>query len=281
MFELLDKTLAAMFADPRAGIALPPLSNVDVTFLTPEKNYPIDNESINLYLYETRENRELRSAEPIFETRNGLSIRRRPPLRVDCAYLVTTWSKLTGAAKIEAEHRMLGHALNWLSRFAVIPPRYLTTGGLGGQMFEPPTLVAQLDAVKNAGEFWSALGIPPRPFFNLIVTITMDLDQAIEEFPVTSVLSSYQAIGGGAEQRIAIGGTVRDLAQKTVRDAWVRLEPVGLSTVTDAAGHFIFDNVAGGAGMLLRARAPGKGEAQIPNLEIPSLTGTYDLQFPN
>jgi Pvc16 N-terminal domain len=284
MFELLDKTLSAMLTESRPGVALPQLSNVHVSFLTPEKTYNFQQDNINLYLYETRENRELRSAAPIFESRGGLSVRRRPPLRVDCAYLVTAWSMLTQDAKVEAEHRLLGYAFNWLSRFPVVPDFYLQQGGLVGQVFEPPTLVAQLDTVKNAGEFWVSLGIPPRPFFNLIVTITMDLDQALEEFPVTTVLTTYQqdSNAASAEQRIAIGGTVRDNANQTVRDAWVRLEPAGITTVTDATGRFIFDNIAGGTGITLRARAPGKGEASTPaGFQIPSLTGNYDLQFPN
>ena len=284
MFELLDKTLSAMLSESRVGVALPQLANIDVSFLTPEKTYNYQSDNINLYLYETRENRELRSAEPVFETRNGLSIRRNPPLRVDCAYLVTAWSKLAQDAKVEAEHRLLGYAFNWLSRFPVIPEHYLQQGGLGGQVFDPPTLVAQLDAIKNVGEFWSALGIPPRPFFNLIVTITMELDQARVEFPVTTVLADYQQSGrpGSAERRIAIGGTVRDNARNPVRDAWVRLEPAGLTSTTDADGRFVFENITGGTGITLRARAPGKGEASTPaGFQIPSLTGNYDLQFPN
>ena len=37
-------------------------------------------------------------------------------------------------------------------------------------------MVAQMDPNKNAGDFWFALGIPPRPAFYLVATIAMDLD---------------------------------------------------------------------------------------------------------
>jgi hypothetical protein len=283
MFELLDASLAALLKDSRLSTALAQLPTANVRFQTPG-TYAPDRATVSLFLYETRENRELRDPVPIIQPRNGLSVRRRPPLRVDCAYLVTAWSNLIGEDKITAEHGLLAEALNWLTRFPLIPDRYLQLGGLTGQVFAPPTLVAQMDAAKSVGEFWSALGIPPRPFFNLIVTITMDLDQALEEFPVTTVLTSYQqrSNAASAEQRIAIGGTVRDRANNTVRDAWVRLEPVGLTTVSDADGRFIFENIAAGTGVTLRARAPGKGEASTPaGFQIPSLTGNYDLQFPN
>jgi hypothetical protein len=281
MFELLDKTLAELMA--RAPFTA--LGAASTSFETPEKTFIPNDELVNLFLYETRENRELRDSVPIIEQRNGLSVRRNPPLRVDCCYLVTTWSMESGADKVAAEHALLAQAFNWLSRFPVIPQWALTAGGLTGQAFAPPTLVAQMDPVKSVGEFWSALGIAPRPFFNLMVTITMDLDLSLEEFPVTTMLTNYYA-GDPArgDRRALIAGTVRDRNATAVRDAWVRLEPAGFTTVTDSAGHFVFDNVAPGAGMTLRARAPGFTEAtlpnaQIPSLDIPSVDGHYDLTF--
>ncbi|MEJ1961458.1 MAG: Pvc16 family protein [Gammaproteobacteria bacterium] len=280
MFNLLDDTLKAMLNDESLASLLPELFNADISFLTPEKPYAPGQGTVNLFLYETRENRELRNLAPTIEQRNGLSVRRRPPLRVDCAYLVTTWSDERGATKVDAEHALLAQAFNWLSRFPVIPDSYLQIANLSGQAFAPPTLVAQMDAAKNVGEFWSALGIAPRPFFNLIVTVTLDLDQALEEFPVTTVLAHHQAGNASSEEeRVIIGGTVRDRARQPVRDAWVRLEPAGLTSVTDAAGHFIFDNIARGTGLLLRARAPGFDEVSLNNFDIPARSGNYDLQF--
>jgi hypothetical protein len=280
MFNLLDDTLAALLNDETLTVLLPQLYNADISFLTPDKTFQPARGTVNLFLYETRENRELREVVPTIEQRNGVSIRSRPPLRVDCAYLVTTWSNERIARKVAAEHALLAQAFNWLSRFPVIPQSYMDTAGLAGQVFAPPTLVAQMDAAKNVGEFWSALGIAPRPFFNLIVTLSMDLDLLLAEFPVTTVLTDYHARGpASAEERVIIGGTVRDNARRPVRDAWVRLEPAGVTSVTDAAGHFIFNNVVRSAGISLRARASGFAEAGPSNFSIPSQSGNYDLQF--
>jgi hypothetical protein len=280
VFDSLDGALKSLLHDAAVNAALPSLYNAVVSFVTPENGYGPDQETVNLFLYETRENRDLRDPAPITEQRNGLSVRRRPPLRVDCAYMVTAWSKQTGGDKVAAEHQLLGQAFNWLSRFPVIPDRCLLAAGMTGQVFPPPTLVAQMDAAKNVGEFWSALGIPPRPFFNLIVTIAMDLDQALEESLVTTLSTRYHAgDSAGAEERIILGGTVRDRSSRPVADAWVRLEPAGLTQVTDGAGRFIFADVARGAGMTLRARAPGLGEAVRSPVEIPSVTRDYDLNF--
>jgi len=282
MFDLLDRVLQLMLDDASMKGILPELYNADVSFITPAKAHPPTQETVNLFLYETRENRELRDPAPVIEIRDGLSFRRRPPLRVDCAYMVTAWSKKSGADKVAAEHKLLAQAFNWLSRFPVIPDHFLTAAGLIGQVFPPPTLVAQMDGAKNFGEFWHALEIPPRPYFNLIVTIAMELDQALEDSIVTTISSSYLQASdpASAEERIIIGGTVRDKFSKPLADVWVRLEPGGMTQVTDVSGHFVFSGVARGGAVTLRARATGLGEVSLPNVEIPSLSGTYDLQFP-
>ncbi len=274
MFELLDDTLKIILDDPQVGTTFPELFNADVSFVTPEKGYISAQETVNLFFYEAKENRELRDPEPILDQRNGMSVHRRPQLRVDCTYLVTAWSKQTGAAKVTAEHQLLGQALNWLSRFPEIPESYLTAGGLANQVFSPPTLVAQMDPVKNAGEFWAALGIAPRPFFNVIVTIAMDLDKSFDAPIVTTISAAV-----GEEELTLVGGTVRDSGSNPVADAWVRLEPAGLTQVTDDTGHFIFTNVKRGSGMTLRARARDLGETTRSPVEIPSLTRDYDLNF--
>jgi hypothetical protein len=279
MFQLLDDTLRAMLDDAAMATVFPDLFNADVSFVTPEKGGTPTTEAVNLFLYETRENRDLRDAEPIVTVQNGMSLRRQPPLRVDCAYLVTAWSKQIGAAKVAAEHRMLGQAFNWFSRFRTIPDRYVQAAGLAGQMFPPPTLVAQMDAAKNVGEFWSALGIAPRPFFNLIVTVAMDLDLGFEDPIVTTLQASYLHGDGAREARIILGGTVRDTTGRPVADAWVRLEPSGVTHVTDRRGRFLFGDVTSGSGLTLRARAPGYGEVARSPVDIPSVTRDYDLQF--
>lgn len=285
MFNLLDDTLKSLLDDAPPSAVGVHFGTADISFETPEKGFaPRQGDlAINLFLYEVKENRELRQAMPDRSTMNGLAIRRRAPLRVDCAYMVTAWSNISTQDNVANAHKLLGQAFNWLSRFPVIPDRYVQAGGLTGQLYAPPTMVAQMDGAKSAGEFWSALGIPPRPYFNLIVTICMDLEQSVEDSIVTTVSSRYGMTGAAAtEELVMIGGMVRDGGGDPVADAWVRLEPLNpLSRsqiqVSDAAGHFIFDRVAKGAGYTLRVRAQGRPENSVPNVEIPSLTGTYDL----
>ena len=166
---------------------------------------------MDLFLYDVKENRELRDPTPIIEPSGtpGVSIRRAPPIRVDCSYIVTCWSTNTGPAKVVEEHRLLAETLSWLSRFPTIPPSFLQ-GSLNNQLYPLPTIVAQMDPNKNAGDFWIALGIPPRPAFYLTATVAMLLGAGVETPLVTTAIASYQQGRESApsEEWINIGGVV-------------------------------------------------------------------------
>lgn len=276
MFHLLDATLDKLLND---GAAPPMVVAAEVSFVTPEKGFtpPHQDLAINLFLYDVKENRELRQVPPFVEQKNGISINHSPPLRVDCAYLITAWSKKSGAIGVSDSHALLGEAFRWLSRFPVIPEHCIAQG-MPPQLFSPPSMVAQMDGAKSAGEFWHALGIPPRPYFNLIVTVCMDLDRMVEDALVTTVSTAYQKNDpNGMEERMIIGGTVRDGLGMAVPDAWVRIDPLGDTQVTNAEGQFVFDRVVRGQAVTLRVRARGYQEASRSFAEVPSFTGEYDL----
>ena len=92
--------------------------------------------TLNLFLHEVSENRDLRDPEPIYTLEHGTYKKLMPPLRIDCCYLVTAWSSKSGAQRAAEEHQLLGQALAWLSRFGTIPETYLR--GVAGR----PTLSA-------------------------------------------------------------------------------------------------------------------------------------------
>lgn len=284
MIERLDAALSALLAEPRLRVALPELHAAETSFLTPDRNFVPDKDAVNLFLFETRENRELREALPV--TRGAVpgsnaGTRRRAPVRVDCAYMVTTWSIDQGQDKVAAEHQLLGQAYAWLSGFPVLPLRFFETAARATQDFEPPTMLAQLDGARSVGEFWTALGVPPRPYFSLTVTIAMEVSLPVEEALVTTIASRYHAGDPAqAEERLVVAGTVRDRTRRPVPDAWVRLEPRGETATTDAQGRFVFERARRGGGNTLRARAPGFAEALRANFALPSPSGDYDLTFP-
>lgn len=285
MFRDLDSSLTSLLNDPAMAspAIVPPLNellNADISFLTPDNTFNPALPTINLFLYETKENRELRDPVPIIERLGTTYIRKSSPIRMDCSYIVTTWSNKVDAARVAEEHRLLAQTILWLSRFPTIPVTYLQ-GTLIGQPFPLPMYVAQLDPNKNAGEFWDALNIPPRPAFYLTVTIAMSLGLQIDGPIVTTTLTNYQQDGNAAtaEEWINLGGQVTTMAGQAIVDAWVRLEPLSRVERTDSEGRFVFVKVRRGNNYAIRVRAIGLGE-RLRAIEVPSLTGEYNVQFP-
>ena len=282
MLQDLDTTLDNLLSDPAAPAAL---SSSEVSFAVPEKAFTPQqaDTAVNLFLYEVRENRELRDPVPIRRQAGENVEQRRPPIRVDCAYMVTAWSK--SQTKIVDEHRLLGLAFAWLSRFPVIPARFFA-GSLAGQPFPPPSMIAQWDSARNVGEFWSALSIPPRPFFNLIVTIAMDLDLHISSPQVTTITTEFLPLGADTSEPLAaIGGYALDFAAGApvaVSDAMVNLETAGggvlKSAHSDATGRFVFDRLVPGS-YRIWGHAPGRAPTPAQSIQIPSPNGAYVLRF--
>ena len=211
MFQDLDTALTNLLHDPAAPADV---RNADISFETPDKNFTPADGTVNLFLFDLKENRELRDPEPIREIIAGVVVRRQPPLRTDCTYLVTAWAN-----------------------------------NLANPPFPPPTMVAQAKADNSAGEFWSALGIPPRPAFYLTVTIALELGmQTIEGPPVVTkeiILSEIPT--PIVATWFEIGGTVRDSSTTLpVEAAEVTLVETGAISVTDEQGHFRFSNLEAG-----------------------------------
>jgi Pvc16 N-terminal domain/Carboxypeptidase regulatory-like domain len=276
MFQDLDSTLQAIVDDPTAPDLL---RQAAVSFETPDKDYAPDQTTLNLFLHEVSENRDLRDPEPIYTLEQGAFKRRAPPLRVDCCYLVTAWSSKSGALRTAEEHQLLGQALAWLSRFGTIPETYFQ-GSLVGQAYPPPTMVAQVDGRHAASEFWNALGIAPRVAFRAVVTIALDLELVAVVGP--EVVSREMHLGerrAVLERTFAIGGTVRDASSKAlIVDATVELEPLGREARTDVLGHYRFHKLRAGRYTLVTT-ADGFA-AQNVSVEVPGRTpNAYDIEL--
>ena len=153
-------------------------------------NYRIDFEApdqtnaagINLFLYDVRENLELRSSISGFERQNdGTAIRKCAPARVDCSYLITAW--LPDSEKSKAEHQLLGDVMKVLLRFPTLPPEVLQ-GSLQGQ--DPPVRVSSLRSgqLQGPGEYWQAIGGKPKAMLHYTVTISVPIDDGIEAVPL-------------------------------------------------------------------------------------------------
>lgn len=278
MFHDLDSTLAAILDDAGAPIEL---RAADVSFETPDKNFAPGQPTVNLFLYEVKENRALHDQVPHAELVAGLFVRRFPPLRVDCTYLVTSWSNETGAIKVAEEHRLLGQALQWLSRFGDVPDDFLR-GSLITQQYAPLTLVARMDNKPNIGEFWTALGTPPRPAFTLLATIAMEFPLELPEGPpvVTKQISlEIKDVPGTHETVFEIAGTVRDAATLApIAEAEVTLLEFDRAVRTDGKGHFRFAGLELGQ-YTLRAAAAGFNTLDLTIAVPATALNAYDVSL--
>lgn len=242
MFDDLDSSLAAVLTDAGAPAEV---RSADVAFTVPDKDFAPGQPTLDLFLHEVQENRSLRDDEPWLQHLTGGGwTSTRAPMRVDCTYLVTAWSARTGGLRAAEEHRLLGQALLWLSRFAVLPQVYLK-GALStpGQPFPPPTLVAQTREGQSVGEFWTALGIVPRPAFSLTVTI------ALQPFPDADTYGDVSAvqIRSALLDDPALHGRVVDPAMAAVAGATVQLVEINRSVTVEQDGGFRFEEVPFGS----------------------------------
>jgi hypothetical protein len=284
MFQDLDATMRTILDDATAPAEL---RAADVSFEPPNKTFAPGQPTVNLFLYEVKENRLFRDPEPIIRQVGANYVRRIPPLRVDCTYLVTTWSNQGGGAGVAEEHQLLGQALAWLSRFPVIPTTFLQ-GSLAvpPQPFPPPTMVAQMEDGKSAGEFWSALGSVPRPAFHVSVTITIDLGLETPEGPpvVTKDIILKEKMPPGVVEPVLaeffeIAGIVRNgNTLVVIPNAEVTIVELERIATSDDLGRFSFPNLDAG-NYTLRAAATGFTTADKPIVVPAAALNAYDVNL--
>lgn len=180
MINDLDKTIEELLKQD-----LPPelVSQVTISFATPDDQFPPTSvilPAIDIFHYDVRENRELRSNEWTVERQsNGIATKKRPPVRVECSYLITAWPSESAPNPAMDEHHLLGEVMKVLLRHPTIPANALQ-GSLKGQEPPLPVMSLQPGRLQSLGEFWQALGGKPKAALNYSVTIGIDPFEAIE-----------------------------------------------------------------------------------------------------
>ena len=177
MIHEVTESLEAMLKQP--GLP-PPLGDAAIRFDRPTDPYSLDQTTVNLFLYEVRENLDLRSNEPVKRRVGGASFVDPPPYRAACTYLVTAWP-VDGPDLPKQEHQLLSQVLQLLAGTPTIPPAFLTPNLL---LQEPPLpmVVVQPDGIRNPAEFWAAIGNRLKPSLLLEVTVSLEVF-ATAEFP--------------------------------------------------------------------------------------------------
>lgn len=142
---------------------------VGIAFEAPNREWAasVTQPTLNLFLYDLRENQQRRAAQWERGEIQGRRNETRPPLWLDASYTLTAWARAA-----QDEHRMLSQAISALQRYPELPEDVLgleqtsqlrRLGPLRTRLGDP-----QLDA--NA-DFWTAIGGPYKLSFHYIVTI--------------------------------------------------------------------------------------------------------------
>lgn len=180
MIDDLDKSVEELL---RRELAPGLIEQVGISFAAPDSDFPpssVTLPAVNLFLYDIRENLEMRNPGWTIEHKeNGTAMRRRNPVRVDCSYLITAWASEGSTARALDEHRLLSEVMRALLKHPTIP-EVLLQGSLKGQ--EPPLPASSLQPgrLQSVSEFWQALGGKPKAALNYTVTIGVFPDRAEE-----------------------------------------------------------------------------------------------------
>ena len=178
MISALDETIRHIFIE--AGGFDP--SEIDISFDIPNREWStgISRPTVNCYLFDIRENNDLRQQGwQMDQPGKASAARRYAPLRMNLTYLITAWTRA-----IEDEHRLLWHALGTLIRFRTLPNSYLQ-----GELQEHESAIyadiAQSKGIlQSSSEFWAALDNHLKPSLQYTLTLTIDRDAIAAGPPV-------------------------------------------------------------------------------------------------
>jgi hypothetical protein len=268
MISELDETIRQMMIND--GGFDP--ADIDVSFDIPNREWSatISKPTLNCYLFDIRENREMRQSGMVAErtTGNG-QVRRRPPVRLDLTYLLTAWTRA-----VEDEHRLLWHTLATLMRFPVLP-QDRRQGLLREHELPIYTKIAQSDGVlKSPGEFWTALENQLKPSLSYVVTLAIDRDLLVAGPPVLTSSIRFKTPDGASEEWIRFGGTLRDAQGAPLAGEAVAIEGHGAAAQTDDEGRFNLRVPATGRYTLVvgAGATARRHEVDVPQAD-------YDLAF--
>ncbi len=285
MIRDLDMTIKKMLEEEApAGSEL---EYAGINFCIPDDKWRTTGSGLdlNIYLYDIRENRHLRSNDFNREYNlDGTINETKVSPRVNCAYIFTAWDKSsannTGEEKTLQEHRLLSQVFKILLKNNTIKTSYLQSSLMGN---EPDILVTTSlkEGLPNPVEFWNALGTPFRPAINCVFTFTMDLEDPGTTSPmVTTQINEYslKEVPSSTEESIRIGGKVINTQNSEgISEAIITIPSLNIEVYTDKNGDYYINDIPSGQ-ISISVSATGYNSRNI-NIEIPSLTGKYNLEL--
>ncbi|MDR3577368.1 MAG: Pvc16 family protein [Anaerolineaceae bacterium] len=250
-------------------------SEIDISFDRPTRDWSgrLSRPTLNLFLYDIRERKDLRDDVPmVSRNENGLAVRQAPPRRIDLSYLVTVWIKET-----EDEHRILARVLACFFKYNKIDSKYLQ-GDLKSSGYPVLCRLINAEETTNTIDIWSVLDNDFHASLLWAVTAPLEVFK-----PTTGPLVVTKKIGVGAlregwrDSLIQVGGRVHTKSDTETGMANVKIviAGTGFETVTDNNGYFSFSGTPEGH-YLWRIRT-ADGVENEKEVQIPS--DSYDIDL--
>ena len=264
MFNDIDDTLRE-FLNSEIPISK---SEIDISFDRPTRDWSgrLSKPTLNLFLYDIRERKELRDDVPMVSRNdNGQAVRQTPPRRIDLSYLVTVWIKET-----EDEHRILARVMTCFYRHNKIDLKYVQ-GDLKSSSYPVLCRLVPPEEAINTIDLWSVLDNDYHAPLVWAVTTPLDVFKS-----TTGPLVVTKKIGVGAPQEswreslIQVGGKVHSKGNREqgVANVRIMISGTGFEAVTDKNGRFSFSGAPEGHYLWKILTADGienEKEMQIPS----------------
>jgi hypothetical protein len=251
-----------------------------------------DGPSVSVYLVDLRENRALRDPEWLLEFDAGQPQRRPGPLRVNCHYLISAWSRATAHDAVEPtleEHLLLYRVLGALAGAVPLRPSHYYPAGsneVDPLIFDAdlPVAIVPAEGWPKLTEFWAGMGRNSRvrPAIWYTVTLPVVLPHQVAGPLVTTRIVEFRqgSDPSTAEQWLQIAGTVPKIVGGKV-------ENVGdaVVTVSGAGGRVVGTATTSGDGRFsvgalqpegYNVRAVKSPLSETKPVALPGRTGDYD-----
>lgn len=222
---------------------------IDISFDKPDKEWAsgISKPTVNIYLYDVRENVELRdpSAWIVKRTSNNVAVKTRPDVRIDLSYNITAH-----AVDIEDEHRLLSRVLLTLLKYPVLPSEVVGGELIGQDIYASTAHPNQYG--DSPSDFWGAIDSDLKAYLEYRITPRLNLE---DEISTGVVLTRNIKIGRVEDQRddliplpLNIGGRLHDRDDRSlgIPNATVTVLEKGLESRTDSDGRFKFSGLLPG-----------------------------------
>jgi Pvc16 N-terminal domain/Carboxypeptidase regulatory-like domain len=241
---------------------------IEVAFDAPNRDWAsrLTQPTVNLFLYELRENRKRRQAHWDGAT-DGSPNLSRPPLWLDVSYTLTAFS-----TAVEDEHRLMSQAITALAAYPQLPTDQFA-GPLSALAQQYGPLITRVGDPEHDArpDFWVAVGGPYKVAFNYIVTLPFPSGGVFHRGPPVRrqqlVVDDLVTRRPAVEERAQMGGTVLDAGGAPVAGAWVVVPAVGRVAETDDLGHFVLPALPAGTYAISARDQSGRqttGQFELP-----------------